>query len=227
MINDLVNRELIRRDFKFASPVFIDEPEDQKASTAEEPDEEDEIYETQEDVSQTISLAKYLRQQVDEIEVAKSNEDEEEKRVLPEKDAWMGEYRKIKSKLKEACKPTIDPDHYLTHITRVKRYLERVKDIMLQAGTTTMNNFIFICDTAITAINSHEKRLNNYVSKELVMLYKLISLVRRVQQRMLAKNSLRRRTHKTARHRQDTNRRIRHPPRKIQRCFSIIHHISL
>ena len=167
VINDLVNRELIRRDFKFVQPVFIDSPEDQKAPEKEEEAEEEEIYETQEDVSQAVSLAKYLRQQIDEIEPP-TKEDEEEKRVLPEKEAWMGEYKRVKAKLKEVCKTTNDTDHYWTHIQRVKKYFERVKEIMLQAGSTVMNNFVFVCETAITAISSHEKRLNNYVSKELV-----------------------------------------------------------
>jgi hypothetical protein len=165
VINDLVNRELIRRDFKFLEPVFKDDPEERKASKAGDLDEEDDKFQSVVDETENLNLAKYLREGSDETHLSKPAPEEDV--MQPDSKEWMLEYKKVKDKLKEVCKVT-DNEHYFSHMKKLSRYFNRVKDIMQQAGNTNLNNYVFICEKALNEIAIHEKKLNEGVPKELV-----------------------------------------------------------
>jgi len=165
VINDLVNRELIRRDFKFGQPVFKEDSEETKAPQVEE-EEEEVKNEVATDMSEELNLAKYLRNAA-EIEPSKPITEEEAVVPQPDADEWLKEYRKVGPKLKEICK-VVETEHYYTHISKLVRLFKRIRDIMMQAGNSQLQNYVFLAEKALDEISSHEKRINSQVKGELV-----------------------------------------------------------
>lgn len=172
MINDLVNRELIRKDFKFLQPVFVNDKEEKKEIKAMEMDEEDKNFEIIEDNSPEMNLAKYLRENQPDIEISpeKAKNAQAEQEYLEsqvDQNEWENEYRRAKEKLREAVKIS-EKDKYIYNTHRLTRYFQRMKDIMALVGNTTLNNYVFLCDNSLNSISKHEKRLNAYIPRDLV-----------------------------------------------------------
>ena len=157
-----MNRELIRRDFKFGSPVFVDDPKSESPKHESEIDEEEEG-KIEQATEETISLAKYLRESPMEYPGEKT-EVGETAGSSPEE--WAKEYEKVKNKFSEEEK--LDPGHYLTHIIKMQRYAKRVKGIMDKHGHATLQNYLYICEHALDEIKKLEKRLNNKANKEMI-----------------------------------------------------------
>ncbi len=182
MINDLVNRELIRRDFKFLVPVFIDSNEGSEVSKLGKRGKEDDPpadaveEEKDEDIigheEKEWHLARYLRADRTETETtpAKAELAEEEARYQEspvDPNEWQREYRRVREKLKDGVGKT-DSGHYMAHIQRMLKLFQSVKDILEIAGTACLSNFAYACDNALTTISGYEKRLNSSVPVELV-----------------------------------------------------------
>lgn len=172
MINDLVNRELIQKDFKFLQPVFLEDNEEKKESKENDCDEEDNKIEVVEDQNYEMNLAKYLREDHTDFELsptkilqAEAENEYPESPVDPK--LWEDEFKRAKEKLKDAGKIS-EKDKYLYNIHKLNRYFQKIKDIMAIAGNATLNSYIFLCNNCLNAISVHEKRLNSNIAPDLV-----------------------------------------------------------
>ncbi len=120
--------------------------------------------------SESKELARYLRESHSELDPpvpSKIAEEEEKEKPLPGPAEWQEEYKRVKEKLKEACKAA-DSEHYLSHISKLARYFKRIQDIMKQVGNTALQNYVYVAEKALDAIAAHEKRLNTQAPPEMV-----------------------------------------------------------
>ena len=150
-----MNRELIRRNFKFLTPVFVGSSSTSTKSKevfdGNEEDEDNEI--------ENKSLANYLREESGEEEkVVDSN-------PIAQHD-WAMEYEHVKAYFQEEAK--VGSDGYLFHIKRMKKYLSKVKNIMKKNGSLIIQNFVSACDDALAKIVLQEKRLNNTIKPSVI-----------------------------------------------------------
>jgi hypothetical protein len=171
LINDLVNRELIRKDFKFTPPVFTEDKEEIKGKVEIEV-EEDEGIEAVEEFSKDLNLAKYLRDSNMDTEITphkaelKDAEQEYPESPVNPKE-WENEYRRVRERLKDAAQ--IDKKDKLMFNTRkLNKNFQKFKDIMELAGHSVINNYVFQCESSIKTITQYEKRLNASIPPELV-----------------------------------------------------------
>jgi hypothetical protein len=172
LINDLVNRELIQKDFKFLPPVFLEDNEEKKEIKDNDCEEEDNNIEVVEDQNFELNLAKYLREDHSDFEISPTKiQQAEAEKEYPESPVdpklWDDEFKRAKEKLKDAGKVS-EKDKYLYNIHKLTRYFEKIKDIMAIAGNSTLNSFIFLSNKCLNAIAAHEKRLNSNIAPDLV-----------------------------------------------------------
>lgn len=170
LINDLVNRELIRRDFKFLQPNFIEEVEEKKEVKSNECEEEDNFIEI--DNPLQIDLARYLREDIPDTQIslksaqiAEAEKEYFEGAIDPKE--WEKEYKSAKEKLKDAALSN-PKDRHLYNTHKLTRLFQRVKDIMSLTGNDSINNYIFIIEDCLKTINTHEKRINANIATDLV-----------------------------------------------------------
>lgn len=174
LINDLVNRELIRKDFKFLQPIFDNDKEEKKEVKAIEDEDDEERIEAAEDEYSNINLAKYLREGQGDIELSpekvKQAEAEQEYPETPvDPREWENEYKRAREKLKDGTRIK-DKDKYIYNTHKLTRYFQTLKDIMALAGNASLNTYISQCENVLMSISKHEKRLNSYISQDLVSL---------------------------------------------------------
>ncbi len=162
IINDLVNRELIRRDFKFASPIFLDDPEGAPADEDTEGPEDEKIAQPLEEV---VSLRKHLQDSAIELEEEDSKTGAGAE-APPAAYEWARECEKVREKL--MGEHVSDPGHYLTHLRIIKRYVKKIKITMEKSGNRALQNYAYICETALENIAKHEKRINAGANADLM-----------------------------------------------------------
>jgi len=80
---------------------------------------------------------------------------------------WTKELDRVKNKFEEEQK--MDPSHYMTHIIRMQHYFKKIKNIMQKSGNIVLQNFVYICESALDKISASEKRLNMATNQEILL----------------------------------------------------------
>lgn len=160
IINDLINRELIRRDFKFLTPNFAANASGLAHENAPEEVEDEGIEEDKEEVK---SLAVYLRE-----------EEKEEAPPATSKEAgdWAAEVAHVKEKFRTDQK--VDSEDYMQRLRRMRKYLERIKTMASNSGSQALQTFAYLCENALNSVAIGERQLNKHANPQLVAdMYKI------------------------------------------------------
>ena len=148
----MVNRELIRRDFRFITPKFNLAPSNPPIEDSPDDVEDEKIEET---AMENKTLADYLREDLPE---------EEPQIVDADAENWAIEVEHVRDRFGEEEKS--DTGNYMFRIRRMNKYLIKLKSLATNTGNQAIQNFIYACEKALNSIELSERRLNKDINQK-------------------------------------------------------------